>query len=477
GHVDHGKTTLLDFIRKTRVAAKEAGGITQHLGAYKITTPHGKMAFLDTPGHEAFSAIRARGLAIADVVILVVAGDDGLKPQTIEAINYIKQVKATVVVAVNKMDKVAPERLENIRTQLAQYDLLAEEWGGDVVVLPISAKTGLGVDKLLEMVALQAELLELKADPDLPSSGYILEAHIKKGRGSVGTYIAQHGTLKVGDYFTCGTTRGCVTALIDEHGRNLKLVGPAEPVVVAGFEAIPRAGDYFEVGSATVYKQAGIKVNVSATPVPVGAQLGGPAPANLINLIIKADTDSAREALCDAIDKLNKGKEPVVKLVAASVGNISEKDVTLAHTVGAVIYSFNSKVDPQARALAQQQQVTIANYAIIYRLIDDLQALIDSKKVVEVKKERIGTLIIRKVFNVKGVGVVAGFGVRDGFITNQSELKVLRGRAYLAEGGLKSLQSDKQTVAKITTNYEGALMMKNFNDWLVDDIVEVYAIK
>lgn len=472
GHVDHGKTTLLDFIRKTRVAAKEAGGITQHLGAYKIKTAHGQMAFLDTPGHEAFAAIRARGLAIADVVILVVAGDDGLKPQTIEAINYIKQVKATVVVAVNKMDKAAPERLESIRTQLAQYDLLPEEWGGDVIVLPISAKTGVGVDKLLEMVALQAELLELKADPELPSSGYVLEAQIKKGRGNVGTYIAQHGTLKVGDYFICGATRGCVTALIDEKGQNLKVVGPAEPVLVAGFEALPRAGDYFEVVVVADYKQAAMRVNAKVT-----AQLNTASSAQTVNLILKADTDSAREALCDAIDKLNKSKEPVVKLVAAGVGNISEKDITLAQAVGAVIYSFNSKVDPQARALAQQLQIQVHNYDIIYKLIDDLQVLIDSKKVVEVKRERIGTLIVRKVFNIKGVGVIAGFGVRDGFITNHSEVKVLRGRAYVAEGGLKSLQSDKQNVTKITTNHEGALMMKNFNDWLVDDVVEVYTTK
>ncbi len=472
GHVDHGKTTLLDFIRKTRVASREAGGITQHLGAYKVATSHGDIVFLDTPGHEIFSAIRSRGLAVADVVILVVAGDDGIKPQTIEAIEFIKQVGAVVVVAVNKMDKAPIERLEVIRTQLSQYGLMPEEWGGDVVSIPISAKTGQGVDKLLEMVALQAEMLELTADPELPACGYVLESHVKKGRGPVATFVAQHGTLRLGDYFTCGKTRGRVAALIDNNDKNLNLVGASEPVLIAGFDEIPRAGDYLQVVAVDAHRKSLDNV-VTQQLGSVG--MGIEVTPDTINIIIKADADSSREAICDSIDKLNKGKDKLIKIVSTSVGNISEKDIMLASSVGAKIFSFNVKVDPQARELARQKKVEVLNFSIIYKLIDELQALIDSKRVVEIKKEKIGTLTIRKIFDIKGVGVIAGFGVRDGFVTSSSEVKVLRGRSYVGAGSIKSLQSEKKSVNKITSGYEGALMVKGFDDWMVGDLVEIYA--
>ncbi len=474
GHVDHGKTTLLDFIRKTRVASREAGGITQHLGAYKVATAHGNIVFLDTPGHEIFSAIRSRGLAVADVVILVVAGDDGIKPQTIEAINYIKQVGAVVVVAVNKMDRVPVERLEVIRTQLSQHGLMPEEWGGDVVSIPISAKTGQGVDKLLGIVALQAEMLELTADPELPACGYVLESHVKKGRGPVATFVAQHGTLKLGDYFTCGATHGRVTALIDSDDKNLNQAGASEPVLVAGFDEIPRAGDYLQVVVADVHRKS--LSNNLATQQLGSVGMGVETTLDTINIIIKADADSSREAICDSIDKLNKGKDKLIKIVSTSVGNISEKDIILASAVGAKIFSFNVKVDPQARELARQKKIEVCDFSIIYKLVDALQVLIDSRRVVEVKKEKIGTLTIRKIFDIKGVGVIAGFGVRDGFITNSSEVKILRGRNYVGAGSIKSLQSDKKSVNKITSGYEGALMVKGFDDWMIGDLVEVYAI-
>jgi translation initiation factor IF-2 len=382
GHVDHGKTTLLDFIRKTRVASREKGGITQHLGAYEAVTSRGNIIFLDTPGHEAFSKIRQRGIKVADIVILVVAADDGVMPQTLEALRQAKSMNVPIIVAINKVDKVEPQRLEVIKRQLAQHDLVVEDWGGDVICVPISAKLGQGIDHLLEMILLQAQMMELRADISGMARGYILESSLEKGRGPVATLICQHGTIKVGDYIVSGSVTGRVSSIIDSHGARLQNAGPAVPVQVSGFEILPEVGDFFEVVPKSEIRKAVMAAQAQKNSA-IDTKL---FTEGAINLVVKVDNDSTKEALGEAIDKLTKKTaESGFNVLHIGVGNISESDIEFAYNTGASIVGLHVKFETNAATLAQQRGVSVHLFDIIYKLLEDLE-----KRVEKTKKSRVG---------------------------------------------------------------------------------------
>lgn len=467
GHVDHGKTTLLDFIRKTRVAAKEKGGITQHIGAYEAQTEHGNLVFLDTPGHEAFSKIRARGLKVADIAILVVAADDGIMPQTVEAIKYAKNMEVPIVVAINKIDKVDAARLEIIKRQLAQQDLLPEDWGGQTVVVPVSAKEGKGIDKLLDMVFLQSQLLELKADMKGSAKGYVLEAKLEKGRGPVATVICQHGVLKIGDYFVCGNVTGRVTSLVNSYGQRLEEVIPSIPAVVAGFDALPEVGDYFE----TVAKDQQRKI---LAPERTTMQARTSAKENAINLIVKTDTNSSKEALLEAIEKLSKKTPKPFVVVHSGIGNVSESDVILAADTGSRIVTLHVKTDQSNAALAQRNKVEIEPHFIIYKLLESLEERAQAAKTVKLVRKKIGEAGVLKVFDIKNLGVIAGAYLKEGRFSKDGSVIVFRGNRKVGEGKITSLQRDKKAVKEVHAGFECAFMVEGFTEWQVDDRVECY---
>lgn len=469
GHVDHGKTTLLDYIRKTRVALKEKGGITQHLGAYEATTSQGSLIFIDTPGHEAFARMRARGIGLADVAVLVIAADDGVMPQTIEAIKHIKLMKLPIVVALNKIDKADRSRVEAIKRDLAQHGLVPEEWSGDTVIVPISAKTGTGIDQLLEMIALQAQLLELKADISGFAKGYILESSLEKGRGPVATVLAQHGSIAVGDYFVCGKTTGRVSSLIDSHGGRIMSAGPSYPVRVAGFSDLPQAGDYFE----TVSKESYLKARSSGLVrevIPAAAL----AREHSIPVIVKADNHSSREALVEAIVKLSKKAEKPFSIIHAAIGDITETDINLAATSGARIIGLHVKVPSLVFQAAQERAVKIELFDIIYKLLDHLQHLSDSFKVKQVVRVKTGEAEVRRVFDIKGQGVIAGCYVKEGRFVKDGIIVAWRGKVKLGEGKIKSLQRDRKTVKEVTVGYECAFLVEGLNDWAENDRAECF---
>lgn len=469
GHVDHGKTTLLDFIRKTRVAAREKGGITQHLGAYEANTPQGNVVFIDTPGHEAFSKMRMRGVRVADVVVLVVAADDGVMPQTVEAIKHAKAMGVPIIVAINKVDKVEPARIEQVKQELSRYDLLAEEWGGSVIVVPISAKTGVGIDQLLEMIILQSQVMELRADVSGPARGYVLEAKLEKGRGPVATILTQHGMLHVGDFFASGTTTGRISSLIDSHGARVQSVGPSIPVRVAGFSALPEAGDYFEVVSREQYLKAK-STGIIATNIPARTL----AKENAINILIKTDTNSSKEALIGSIQKLSKKFEKQFNVINASIGDVSESDISLADTTGSIILTLHTKVGPNAQSLAQKQEVTIEQFDIIYKLLERLEAIAEGAKEIKMVREKTGEAVVRRVFDIKGLGVIAGCYVTDGRFTKDGNVIIWRGKQKIGQGKIKSLQRDKKVVKEVHAGYECAFIIDGVTDWAVDDRVECF---
>ena len=469
GHVDHGKTTLLDYIRKTRVALKEKGGITQHLGAYEATTPHGNIIFLDTPGHEAFVKIRQRGIKVADIVILIVAADDGVMPQTIEAIKYALAMNVPIVVAVNKIDKVDSSRLDTIKRQLNQYGITVEDWGGEVICVSISAKTGLGVDKLLEMLALQAEMMELRAEIDVPASGYVLESSSEKGRGWVSTVIAQNGVLRVGDYMMCGSTTGRITSLVDSYGKRVKEVHPAVPAQVASFDGRPEAGDFFRVISKAEYLK--VKSSREGSFVLPGNRLmhkGG------INIIIKADNYSSLEAVVEGVDRLSKKLQKGFNILRYEVGDVNESDVEFTFNTGSRIVCFNVKVESNAHSLADRRKISILNYGIIYKLLEDLGAIAEAAKEIELVRTKIGEAVVLRVFDIKKIGVVAGGIVRDGRFTRDGHVVVWRGKTKVGEGKITSLQRDKKTVKEVFTGFECAFMVDGFSEWAEDDRVECF---
>ena len=466
GHVDHGKTTLLDFIRKTRVAAREKGGITQHLGAYQATTDHGSVIFLDTPGHEAFTKIRSRGANVADIVILVVAADDGVMPQTIESIKIAKSMHVPIVVAINKIDKINALQLETIKRQLAQQDLLPEEWGGETVIVPISAKEGTGVDALIELLILQAQMMELRADAKAPARGYILEAKMQKGFGAVGTLLCQQGTVSIGDYFICGE----VSSLVNSAGKSLKQVGPTVPVQVAGFEQLPAAGSDFIVVTQKEYKKARSGASIIEHIVPKNILL----KERSINIIIKTDAHSSREALLDSIQKLSKKIDVDFAIIFAGVGDIRETDIDLASTTKSLIVGLHVKAEPNAIASAQRLKVVIEQYDIIYKLLEFLEELADKGREVKMIKTKIGEAIVRKVFDIKGVGVIAGCYVQDGKFVKEGSVVIWRGRSKIGEGKIYTLQRANKNVKEVHTGYECAFGVKELTDYMVDDRIECY---
>lgn len=469
GHVDHGKTTLLDYIRKTRVAFKEKGGITQHLGAYEATTDHGNIVFLDTPGHEAFVKIRQRGIKVADVVILIVAADDGVMPQTVEAIKYALSMKVPIVVAVNKIDKVDIARLDVIKRQLNQYGITVEDWGGDVICVPISAKTGLGIDRLLEMVALQAEMMELRAEVNVPADGYVLESSSEKGRGWVVTLISQNGILKVGDYVLAGNTSGHISSLFDSYGKRIKQIHPALPVQAAGFDDRPEAGDFFRV----VSKQEYLKAKSSADGKASFANKRF-IHENGINIIIKADNHSSLEAIVEGVEKLAKKQQKGFNILRHDVGDVNEGDIEFAFNTGARIVCFNVKTESNAQTLSDRRAVKILYFGIIYKLLEDLEAIAYEARDIEMVRTKIGEAVVLRVFDIKKVGIVAGAIMRDGRFTRDGYAIVWRGKTKVGEGKITSLQRDKKSVKEVFSGFECAFMIDGFTDWAEDDRVECF---
>nr|WP_297357101.1 translation initiation factor IF-2 [uncultured Caldimonas sp.] len=486
GHVDHGKTSLLDYIRRSRVAAGEAGGITQHIGAYHVDTPRGMITFLDTPGHEAFTAMRARGAKATDIVILVVAADDGVMPQTKEAIHHAKAAGVPIVVAVNKIDK--PEaNLERVKSELVSEQVVPEEFGGDSPFCPVSAKTGQGIDELLENVLLQAEVLELKAAKEAPAKGLVIEAQLDKGRGPVATVLVQSGTLKRGDVVLAGSSYGRVRAMLDETGKPTQEAGPSIPVEIQGLTEVPQAGDEFmvlgderrarEIATFRQGKYRDVKLarQQAAKLENMFEQMGAGAVQNL-PLIIKADVQGSQEALAASLLKLST-EEVKVQIVHAAVGGISESDVNLALASKAVLIGFNTRADAGARKLAEHNGVDIRYYNIIYDAVDEIRAAMSGMLAPEQKEEVIGTAEIRQVFRASKIGAIGGCMVTSGVIRRNARLRLLRDNVVIFTGELDSLKRFKDDVREVKEGFECGLNIKNYNDIAEGDQLEFFEIK
>ncbi|MBX3663727.1 MAG: translation initiation factor IF-2 [Burkholderiales bacterium] len=485
GHVDHGKTSLLDHIRATRVATGEAGGITQHIGAYHVETPRGMITFLDTPGHEAFTAMRARGAKITDLVILVVAADDGVMPQTAEAIHHAKAGNVPIVVALNKIDK--PEaNPERVKQDLAAHEVVPEEWGGDTMFVEVSAKTGQGIDKLLEAVLLQAEVLELKAPRDSHAKGIVVESRLDKGRGPVATVLVQSGTLKKGDVVLAGAVFGRVRALLDEAGRNIESAGPSIPVEVLGLSDVPAAGaevmvlgDERKAREIALFRQGKYRdvklAKQQAAKLENMFEQMGEGEVKTLSLIIKADVQGSFEGLAHALGKLSTD-EVRVNIVHAAVGGITESDVNLALASKAVIIGFNTRADGMARKLAEGNGVDIRYYNVIYDAVDEIKAALTGMLAPERKENTVGLVEIRQVFRISKVGSVAGCYVLEGLIRRGSKIRVLRDNVVIHEGELDSLKRFKDDVREVKAGFECGLSLKNFNDIKEGDQLEVFEV-
>ncbi len=484
GHVDHGKTSLLDAIRKARVAVGEAGGITQHIGAYHVQTPRGVITFLDTPGHEAFTAMRARGSQVTDIVVLVVAADDGVMPQTIEAVNHAKAAKVPIVVAVNKIDK--PEaNPQRVKQELLTQEVVAEEFGGDVQFVEVSAKTGQGIDKLLESIQLQSEMLGLKAPVNAPAKGVVIESRLDKGRGPVATLLVQSGTLKKGDVVLAGAVFGRVRAMNDENSKPVSEAGPSIPVEIQGLQDVARAGDdiivltdekkareiaLFRQGKfrdVKLAKQQAAKLENVFDQLAEGAKT--------LALIIKADVQGSYEGLAHALTKLSTD-EVKVNIVHTGVGGITESDINLALASKAVVIGFNTRADAAARKLAENSGVDIRYYNIIYDAVDDVKAAINGMLAPERKEAVVGTVEVRNVFKISKVGTVAGCMVTDGLVRRGSSVRVIRGGVVVHTGELDSLKRFKDDVKEVKAGFECGLSVKNFNDVQVGDQLEVFEV-
>jgi translation initiation factor IF-2 len=486
GHVDHGKTSLLDYIRRAKVASGEAGGITQHIGAYHVETPRGMISFLDTPGHEAFTAMRARGAKATDIVILVVAADDGVMPQTKEAIKHAKAAGVPIVVAVNKIDKPGanPER---VKGELVAEEVVPEEFGGDSPFCEVSAKTGAGIDELLEQVLLQAEVLELKAPIDAMAKGLVIEARLDKGRGPVATVLVQSGTLHVGDVVLGGQTYGRVRAMLDENGKPIKSAGPSIPVEIQGLTEVPQAGDEFmvmtderrareiatyragKVRNTKLAKQQASKLENMFSDMTSGE-------VKLLPIIVKADVQGSQEALAASLLKLSTD-EVKVQLVYAAVGGISESDVNLSIASKAVIIGFNTRADAGARKLAESNGVDIRYYNIIYDAVDELKAAMSGMLTPDKKEEIIGTAEIRQVLRVSKIGAIAGCMVTSGLVRRSAKLRLLRNNVVVFTGELDSLKRFKDDAKEVKENFECGLTIKNYNDIVEGDVLEFFEIK
>ena len=485
GHVDHGKTSLLDYIRRAKVVQGEAGGITQHIGAYHVETPRGVVTFLDTPGHEAFTAMRARGAKATDIVILVVAADDGVMPQTIEAIAHAKAAGVPIVVAVNKIDKEAanPER---IRQELTQYEVIADDWGGDVQFVNVSAKQGINIDALLEAVLLEAEVLELNAPVDAPAKGIIVEARLDKGRGAVATLLVQSGTLRKGDMLLAGTAFGKVRAMMDENGKPIDEAGPSIPVEILGLSDVPNAGedamvlaDEKKAREIALFRQGKYRdvrlAKQQAAKLENMFNNMGEGQAQSLSVIIKADVQGSYEALAGSLQKLSTD-EVKVNVLHSGVGGITESDVNLAIASGAFIIGFNVRADTSARKLSEAEDVEIRYYNIIYDAIDDVKAAMSGMLAPEEKEQVTGTVDIRQVISVSKVGNIAGCMVTDGVVKRDSHVRLIRNNVVIHTGSLESLKRFKDDVKEVKQGFECGLMLKNFNEIMVGDQLEAFDI-
>ena len=486
GHVDHGKTSLLDFIRSTRVASGEAGGITQHIGAYHVETPKGMVTFLDTPGHESFTAMRARGAKLTDIVVLVVAADDGVMPQTIEAIHHAKAAKVSIVVALNKIDK--PEaNPDRVKQDLSTQEVVPEEWGGNTMFVEVSAKTGKGIDALLERVLLQAEVLELKAPRDAPAKGVVIESRLDKGRGPIATVLVQTGTLKRGDVVLAGTVFGRVRALLDETGRSIEEAGPSIPVEILGLSDVPAAGaEVLALGDERKAREIALFRQGKFRDVKLAKQQSaklenlfehmGEGQAKTLSLIIKADVQGSHEGLSHALSRLSSD-EVKVNIVHAAVGGITESDVNLALASKAVIIGFNARADAAARKLAEHSGVDIRYYNVIYDAVDEVKAALTGMLAPEKKENVLGLVEVRQVFKISKVGTVAGCYVSEGLVRrSNAKVRVLRDNVVVHDGELESLKRFKDDVREVKAGFECGLSVRNFDDIKVGDQVEVYEV-
>ncbi|SIQ04205.1 translation initiation factor IF-2 [Chryseobacterium sp. RU37D] len=484
GHVDHGKTSLLDYIRKTNVIAGESGGITQHIGAYNVKLENSqRITFLDTPGHEAFTAMRARGAQVTDIAIIVIAADDDVMPQTKEAISHAQAAGVPMIIAINKVDKPNANP-DNIRQQLSGMNILVEEWGGNVQAQEISAKMGNNIDLLLEKVLLQAEMLELKANPNRAANGVVIEASLDKGRGYVATMLVQTGTLKVGDYVVAGKNHGKVKALLDERGKNLAEAGPSIPATILGLDGAPTAGDKFRVyadeseGKAIANKreqlqrELSIRTKKHTTLEELGRRIAL-GEFKELNIILKGDVDGSVEALSDQLQRLST-EEISVKILHSGVGQITESDINLAAASDAIIIGFNVRAGANAKELADREEIEIRTYSVIYKAIDEVKEAMEGMLSPEIQEQVIGNVEIREVFKISKVGTIAGCMVLTGKVTRQSKVRLLRDGIVKFDGELESLKRFKDDVKEVTKGYECGLNLKGYNDIEVGDILEVY---
>jgi translation initiation factor IF-2 len=486
GHVDHGKTSLLDYIRKTKVAAGEAGGITQHVGAYEvITETDRKITFLDTPGHEAFTAMRSRGAQATDIVILVIAADDAVMPQTIEAINHAKAAGVSIVVAINKMDKEGANPAK-IKQQLSEYGVIVEEYGGTNQVAEVSAHTGQGIDELLEKVLIEAELMELKANPDRLAQGIVLESRVDKGKGTVANVLVQTGTLKIGDPFVAGSVFGRVRAMENEHGKRLKIAGPSVPVQLTGFTDSPQAGDKLIVAQdektakdianqrhqirreQTLRKVKHLTLDDLARRMALGE-------VSELNIIIKADVDGSIEALSGALQKLST-EEVSVNIIHTGSGAITESDVLLASASNAIIIGFQVRPTSNARKLAENESIDVRLFSVIYDAVDEVHDALEGLLRPEMKEEMKGLVTVREVFKISKVGTIAGCYVTEGKVNRNHPIRIIRDGVVIYEGQIESLKRFKEDVKEVQSGYECGLSIVNFNDIKVGDEIESYEV-
>jgi translation initiation factor IF-2 len=487
GHVDHGKTSLLDKIRQSHVAEGEAGGITQHIGAYQVQMEGKRVVFIDTPGHEAFTRMRARGAKVTDIVVLVVAADDGVMPQTREAIDHARAAGVPMVVAVNKIDK--PEaQPERVKRQLSDLGLMPEDWGGDTVFVEVSAKTGVNIDKLVEMIALVGEMRELKANSEAPASGIVLESRIDKGRGPVATLLVQNGTLHVGDSFICGSVYGKVRAMFDDRGQPLKSGGPSTPVEVLGLQGVPEAGDRLlvtdeakarhiaeyrqsKLREATLAKTAGARLTLDQLQEQLKA-----GEVKELPIVVKADVQGSVEVLSDLLPKLSTDKVKL-DIIHSSVGAVTETDVLLASASKAVIVAFNIRPDRKAVDLAQHEGVEIRTYTVIYDLVDEMKKLMTGLLEPVFKETVLGRAEVRDTFRIKGVGMIAGCRVQDGILKRDADVRVVRDGAVVYTGKVHSLRRFKEDVNEVRAGFECGLGVSNFNDVKVGDVLECFTVE
>ena len=486
GHVDHGKTSLLDIIRKTKVADKEAGGITQHIGAYEVMLPKGSVTFLDTPGHAAFTAMRARGANATDIVVLVVAADDGIMPQTIEAIDHARAAGVTIVVAINKIDK-QNINLDKVKKQLADHNLNPEEWGGKTITVGVSAKTGQGIDDLLEMLLLEAELLELKANPDKPAIGIVIEAELSKGKGPIATVLVSNGTLRIGDIVMAGLNYGRIKAMLDDKGRRVTEAGPAKPVEILGLSGVPQAGEKFYVIAdekkardivttrqmeSERKKLAGKTSKVTLEELYNKIKVG---EVKELKIVIKADVQGSLEAIKDSLEKLST-EEVKLSVIHGQVGDINESDIMLASASNAIIIGFHVNAATEAKALAKQEEVEIRIYSIIYEVVNELQAAMEGMLEPVIEEVFLGRAEVRQVFNVSKIGVVAGCFISKGRIPRDAVCKLIREKEIVYKGKMSSLKHFKDDLKEAKEGFECGISL-GFKDIQKGDLIEAIEIK